>query len=145
MPRKPLLSDPADLSRVAEAVGRAEQGSAGEVRVQLEPRCAGDPLDRARELFAALGMEGTERGTGVLLYAAPEDRKAAVFAGEGLFGAAEPGFWDGVLDALAEGAAAGSLADGLVAALDRIGGLLRARFPAQDGAGNELPDAVEGA
>jgi uncharacterized membrane protein len=137
-----LLPNPSDIDRVAAAITEAERGSLGEVRVQLDACCDGEPLDRARACFFALGMDRTAHGTGVLLYAAVESRKAAVWAGEGLHAAAAPGFWDTVLDALVEGEAKAGLAEGLVSALTRIGALLRERFPGEDSAGNELPDDV---
>lgn len=145
MPLPSFLPGPSDTARVADAISAAERGSLGEVRVQLEARCDGDPLERARAHFAALGMDRTTHGTGVLLYTAVESRQAAVWADTGPYEVAGPAFWDGVLDALVEGEARGGLAEGLVAALGRIGGLLREHFPAEDTAGNELPDEVAGA
>lgn len=125
------------------AIGRAEAGNRGEVQVHLEARYPGDgPLGRAAALFAELGMDATRDGTGVLLYVAVEDRKAAVFAGPGIHAAGEDGFWQSAVEAIAAGFARGDRAGGLVAALDRIGDLLRAEVPGEDAAGDELPDRV---
>jgi uncharacterized membrane protein len=133
---------PGDAERVVAAIGAAERGSRGEVRVHVEERCKGDALERARALFAALGMARTRDATGVLLYVSPGDRKAAVFAGEGVHGAAGEAFWREVIDAVAQGFARGAPVDGLEAALARVGDLLREHAPGADAAGNELPDAV---
>lgn len=128
---------------VVQAITAAEQGNRGEVKVHLEARCrAQQPMERAADLFGELGMQETRDGTGVLLYVAVEDRKAAVYAGPGIHGAAEAGFWQGVVDAVAEGFKAGSPEKGLVDALGRIGDLLRATVPGEDDAGNELADEV---
>ncbi len=133
----------ADDVRVVEAIGRAEKGNRGEVRVHLERKCEPeDPLDRAREVFAALDMYETEEQTGVLLYVALEPRVCCVFAGQGIHGAAKPGFWDDVIDEVAAGFGAGQAAKGLIEALDAIGELLREQVPGEDRAGNELPNAI---
>ena len=129
--------------RLVEAIRRAEQGHRGEVLVHLERRCeGGDALARAARLFDSLGLRRTAADTGVLLYVALEDRKTAVFAGRGVHGAAEPGFWKAVVDTVADGFRRQDAVGGLVAAVERIGGLLLTAAPGEDVAGNELPDRV---
>jgi uncharacterized membrane protein len=139
---KPLITREDD-ARVVDAISRAEQGSRGEVRVHLERKCsAADPMDRARELFAELGMHDTQEGTGVLLYVALDPRVACVYAGEGVHGAAQPGFWDEVVECVATGFGSGRAADGLIQALDKVGDLLRKTVPGDDRHGDELPNVV---
>jgi uncharacterized membrane protein len=133
----------ADDAAIVEAIRRAEQGSRGEVRIHLERRCPeAEPMDRARALFAELGMAETEHATGVLLYVALSPRVACVYAGEGIHGAAAEGFWDEVVDRVGRGFASGGAGAGLVEAIDRIGELLRRAAPGEDRAGNELPDQI---
>ncbi len=140
--RAPRL-DAAGEASVVAAIKRAERGNRGEVRVHLEASApGGDAFGRARALFRALGVHATKGGTGVLLYVAVDDRKAAVFAGPGVHGAQAAGFWQGVTDAVAAGAREGSLARGIVEAVDRVGEALRRAVPGRDRDGNELPDAV---
>lgn len=139
--RRPFTA--AEEARLVAAIGRAEANNRGEVRVHVDPRKQKQaPLERAALLFRALGMDATRADTAVLLYVALADRKAAVYAGKGIHGAAEPGFWQSVIDAVGAGAAKGDLTAGLEAALDRVGALLREHAPGDDEAGNELPDAV---
>jgi uncharacterized membrane protein len=146
--RLPRLAPKCFITRGQEAalvaaIRDAERGNRGEVRVHLERRCpGGNALHRARELFHKLGMPATRDDTGVLLYVAVEDRKAAVFAGAGIHGAAREGFWQQVVDAVAQGYRRGEPVGGLVEALGRIGTLLREHAPGEDMAGNELPDEV---
>jgi uncharacterized membrane protein len=128
---------------VVRAIGEAEKGNRGEVRVHLEARCPEkDPINRAAALFTELGMERTAEATGVLLYVAAQDRRAAVYAGPGIHGAAEKGFWQDAINTVAEGFSAGEPAQGLALALDMIGTLLREKVPGEDRSGNELPDEV---
>ncbi len=148
MPFGPLfgtkLLTATDDARIVAAIARAEKGSRGEVRVHLERRCpSADPLDRARDRFAHLNMHATADATGVLLYVALSPRVACVFAGEGIHGAANEGFWDEVVDRVGRGFAEGRAAEGLIGAIDSIGELLRRAVPDHDDArGNELPDEV---
>lgn len=133
----------ADEARLIRAIQAAEADNRGEVRVHLERRYPGDgPLERAAQLFEHLGLWRTRDGTGVLLYVAVLDHKAAVWAGPGIHGAAEPGFWQDVTAEVAAGFKAGAPVDGLIAALGHIGELLRNQAPGEDTAGNELPDRV---
>jgi uncharacterized membrane protein len=128
---------------LVRAIQAAEEGNRGEVRVHVEPRCPReDPLDRAAELFAELGMSGTAADTGVLLYVATDDHRCAVVAGQGVLGAEDEGFWQGVADAIANGYGRNDPLAGFEMALLRIGELLRRAAPGKDVRGNELPDRV---
>ncbi len=129
-------------ARLIAAIRAAERDNRGEVQVHLEEGCPGEAVDRAAALFAELGLAETRDGTGVLLYLAIRDRKAAVYAGHGVHGAAAPDFWQSVIDRVSEGFAAGDGIAGLEVAIGRIGELLRQAAPGDDEAGNELPDRV---
>ena len=133
---------PQEEARLVEAIRRAEQGNRGEVLVHVERRCVGgNALARAMALFEKL-VRQTAADTGVILYVAVEERKVAVFAGRGVRGAAMPGFWESVVEAVTEGLERGELVSGLEVAVERMGGLLRTVIPGEDVAGNELPDRV---
>lgn len=128
---------------VVEAIGRAEAGNLGEVRVHLERRCKHEEgaLGRAKEKFYELEMCQTEDSTGVLLYVATKDRVTAVYAGPGIHECCAESFWQKVTDRVAEGFGAGEPASGLVDALDEVGELLREHVPGEKEE-NELPDEV---
>ena len=129
--------------RVVAAIKAAEVGHRGEIRVHVETRYTGDgPSARARQLFDALDMNRTTDGTGVLLYVATHDRKAAVWAGPGVYGGADPGFWASAVDAVANGWRDGDPASGLCAAIAQIGALLVEAAAGRDTAGDELPNSV---
>jgi uncharacterized membrane protein len=133
----------AESERLVAAIADAERGNRGEVRVHLEQRCPrGDALERAKRVYAQLGLHQTRDDTAVLLYVALNDRKVAVYAGSGIHGAAEAGFWSIVVDRVAAGFKKGEPVEGLVAALEEIGDLLRTHAAGDDTAGNELSDQV---
>lgn len=141
-PARRFLSRSA-AARVRAAVTRAELGHRAEIQVFLEARFPGDgPITRARDLFHELHLDATREGTGVLLYAAVDDRRAAVWAGPGLHGATAPEFWSVVTEAVAEAAKRGDLEAGLIRALTLLGELARTAAPGADTAGNERPDQV---
>jgi len=131
------------LRRIAWAVAEAERGHRGEIRVHVEPRYLGDgPVSRAAEVYRELGMDRTRGDTAALLYVAIEDRKVAVWHGAGLDGAADPGFWKGVTDAVAAGFREGRPVDGIIGAVGEMGRLMRRAAAGDDLGGNELPNAV---
>lgn len=129
-------------AEIVDAIRRAEQGNRGEVRVHVEGACKGEPLDRAKQLFASMCMDETSGDTGVLLYVAVKSKRAAVWAGRGIHAAAADGVWQEAVDAIADGYRAGNGAAGVRAAVDKIGDLLREHVPGPDRAGNELPNEV---
>jgi uncharacterized membrane protein len=132
-----------DREAIVAGIKDAERGNIGEVRVHIEDACPkGDALARARSLFSELGMQRTRRGTGVLLYVAVKDRKAAVFAGPGIHDTATEGFWRSVVDGVSAGYRKGEPIAGVCRALAEIGELLREHAAGEDVDGNELPDQV---
>ncbi|MCP4132744.1 MAG: hypothetical protein GY754_17395 [bacterium] len=132
-----------EKAAITAAIGDAERGSRGEVRVHIESACPGEnSLDRAQELFLSLGMDKTEEDTGVLLYAAVDNKQAAVYAGSGIYESAEPGFWQEVIDTVTKGFSGGNGSQGIADALAVIGRLLREKVPGEDRAGNELPNEI---
>lgn len=133
----------AERKALQAGIAAAERGHRGEIRVHLEGRYPGDgPLRRAEALFHELGLDRTRDGTGVLLYVAEVDRKAAVFAGPGIYGARAPGFWHDVSSAVARGYADGNRVKGLLRALDMIRDILLETARGDDTAGNEVPNEV---
>jgi uncharacterized membrane protein len=133
----------ADERRIVAAIGAAERAHRGEIQVFVERRYRGaGPIARARELFLELGLERTADGTGVLLYVAADDRRAAVWAGPGVYGAALPDFWREVIAEVARGFAQGAPAAGLERALAKLGAILERAAPGHDVRGDELDNRV---
>ncbi len=133
----------AERRALQDAIAAAERGHRGEIRVHIESRYPGDgPLGRAEALYQELGIGKTRDDTGVLLYIAERDHKAAVFAGSGVYGARKPALWKDIAAAVAEGYAAGDRLSGLVRALAMIGDILRETARGDDTAGDELPNQV---
>ena len=90
--------------------------------------------------FMALGLHRTRDRTGVLLYASVAERRAEVFADDGIYAKAPPEVWGEVVDRLLAGLKRGAPADGFVAAVERTGEILAACLPPRDDDTNELPN-----
>jgi uncharacterized membrane protein len=133
---------PDDLDAVTRAVGEAEAGTSGEIRVHLEARCPGDPMARAVEVFDRLGMGRTALRNGVLIYLAVEDRKLAVIGDAGVHERVPGEYWERLKQALVTELRAGHPRDGLVAAVREVGETLRRHFPRAPDDRNELTDQV---
>ena len=134
--------DAADLDAVARAVAEAESGTAGEIRVHLDARCAGDPIARAVAVFERLGMTRTTQRSGVLVYVAIEDRKLAVIGDRGVHERVGDAYWGALTEALGQHLRAGRVREGLAAAVREVGATLRRHFPSEPDDRNELSDEV---
>ncbi len=142
--RKPLLPDAVQAAMV-EQIRAAEGQTTGEIRVFVEARCAYmEPIDRAKEIFAQLGMEATERRNAVLLYLATKDRQFAIFGDEQIFSlAGGPVFWQEAATGLQHDLRAGDFSGGLCRCIATLGSALARHFPYDPAVTrNELPDEI---
>ena len=133
-----------EQQRIVDAIRQAEQATSGEIRVHVEPHCAGsDPMQRAVEVFARLGMHQTKAHNGVLFYLAHEDRKFAVLGDKGIDARVPGNFWEETKELLRSYFAKGDYAEGLSRGIQRAGQQLKQYFP-YDGATdiNELADDI---
>jgi uncharacterized membrane protein len=127
---------------IRRAIEAAESGTSGEIRIHLDRRCAGDPLDAARAWFDKLGMRATARRNGVLLYLAIADRKFALFGDGAIHGVLAEGTWERLRDAMIAEFAQGRFAEGIVGAIGAIGAALKTHFPHEAGDKDELSDEL---
>jgi uncharacterized membrane protein len=139
-----VLFSPDDLDAIARAVGVAEAATSAELRVHLERRVpAGtDPLVRAREVFAALGMHRTAQRNGVLIYLGVEDHKLAIVGDEGIHAKVGPQYWEHVRDLMLERLRTGAARDAVLAAVGDVGSVLQRYFGQRPDDTNELSNEV---
>src|SRR5664279_676617 len=135
--------DGLDRPAIVEAIARAEAKSVGEIRVHLHHGGVKDARAEAERTFLKLGMDKTIRGTGCLVFIAPESRAFAVIGGTGIHEKVGDGFWVEARDAARDRFAEGKFTEGIVAAVDRLGDALALFFPKTGPRDtNELPDEV---
>jgi len=95
----------------------------------------------ARE-FSARGLTRTRERTGVLIYVAAADHYAEVVADAGIAGRVDEHVWRETITELVEAIRGGRAADGLVAAVNRVGAILAQHAPPRPADADELPNKV---
>ncbi len=131
-----------EKARILGAVRAAELQTSGEIRVHLESTIDGDPLAYATVVFERLGMRQTAAHNGVLIFLAVTSRQFVVLGDEGINAVVPANFWDDVIAEMSNHFHGDRFADGIVAAIHRIGEKLRAYFPYQADDRNELSDEI---
>jgi len=133
-----------DKNLIVQAIVEAEKQTSGEIRVHVEARAGKEPMARAAEVFARLGMDKTQDRNGVLFYLAFKDRKFVVLGDEGIDQKTPDDFWEEIKDLMSTEFQAGRFASGLVTGINKAGEALAECFPYQKGDVNELSDEISG-
>jgi putative membrane protein len=97
---------------------------------------------RARLLFAEHGLHRTRDHTGVLVMVSEEERRVVILGDEAVDRLVGADGWAGIVADLGRAIASGKAPEGLVGAVERVGGVLAEHFPRRADDTNELPDAV---
>ena len=101
---------------------------------------------RVRRQALALFRVGAERRTsgrtGVLIYLSLAERRAEVIADAAIHDRVSEDVWGEAMAVLLDHVRAGRIADGLIAAVERVGVVLAEHTPPVAGDVNELPDRV---
>ncbi len=138
-----ILFSESEQKRVVEAINAAEMATSGEIRVHIEQFCSeSDVLERAKQVFAQLGMHRTELKNGVLFYLATKDRKFAVLGDQGINERVPEDFWNNVRDLMRAHFIKEAFAEGLSKGIEQAGQQLKTYFPRQDNDQNELSDDI---
>jgi len=131
-----------EQQQIVQAIQEAEKETSGEIRLHIEAKCKGDPLDRAKEVFVKLKMHQTALRNGVIVYLAFQDRKFAIWGDKGINEKVPENFWQDVKEVMAEHFRNNQFAEGLIKGITMIGEKLKAFFPYQKDDVNELPDDI---
>lgn len=114
---------------IVEAIKQAETNTSGEIRVHLEDHSDKPPLERAQEVFLALGMDKTAARNGVLFYVGVSDHHFAILGDEGINNVVEQNFWNSTKDLVIEHFKRGENKEGLVQGILKAGQELKRYFP----------------
>jgi putative membrane protein len=98
--------------------------------------------EQAFQEFYANGLQRTPRATGVLVFVSLFERRVVVLADEGIAAQVDPQTWGQVDEVVLAGIRRGSLADGLVEGVARVGEVLAGPFPRGEDDPNEIPDRL---
>lgn len=135
---------PEQEAALVAAIRQAELRTSGEIRVHLEDTCpTPEPLDRAAQVFAELGMHRTAQRNGVLFYLAWQSRQFAVIGDAGINAAVPDDFWETAKESVLQQFRAEKYAAGLEQGIRMVGEQLRRYFPYNAATDkNELDDSI---
>ena len=136
-----------DLNKIAEACGRAEELTTGEVRVSIfskrSRKLKKKTLEEvALDEFYRLGMDKTRDKTGILLMIILAERKFRVLADTGINAKVEQQTWDEIAGKLSTCFRDGNYLDGVTDCVARMGKILAEHFPIKADDTNELSNEV---
>lgn len=98
--------------------------------------------ERALSAFLQAGVTETKGRSGVLIFISEAEHRAVILADRGINELVAPDEWQKDVDTLVHSIRSGQPAEGLIGVVERIGGILRGTFPADETNVNELPNAV---
>jgi uncharacterized membrane protein len=135
------------LARIEGAIRESEKTHDGELRFVVEaglhvlPLVQGiGPRQRARQVFAQLGVWDTEHNSGVLIYVQLVDRRIEIVADRGISARVKQEAWDAICRRMEQSFRAGGFEEGALHGIEAITALLTRHFPASGSNPDELPD-----
>ena len=136
-----------DLHAIAAKIAEVEETTSGEIRVVLRHRRHwGERKLTLHELgvteFHRLGMQNTTDRHGVLIMLLLSERKFQIIADEGIHKKVEDGTWDKIAETISTHFRAGGFLKGLLEAVEDVGEVLSAHFPAGEKGADQLPNDV---
>lgn len=135
------------LQTIAAAVGAAEKGRDGQIRVAIEPALHSRQIlsnmssrKRAVELFSQLRVWDTERNNGILIYLCLADRQVEIVADRGFNHLVGPAEWELLCQKMETEFRKGNFEAGILTGIQAVGQILELHSGPTSGA-NELPDS----
>ncbi|MEZ5742593.1 MAG: TPM domain-containing protein [Sphingomonadaceae bacterium] len=98
--------------------------------------------ERAVRAFRIGAERRTHGRTGILIYLSMREHRAEIVADESIATKVDPEVWGDAMEAMLAELKQGRTADGMIAAVERVGAILAEHFPIEEGDTNELPDRL---
>ena len=136
-----------DLKKISEACGKAEEKTAGEIRVSIfskRPRkLKKKTLENvALDEFYRLGMDKTRDKTGILILIVLAERKFQILADSGINEKVAQSTWDEIAGTLSDHFKKATYLNGVTRCVSEIGAILAEHFPIKADDTNELSNEV---
>lgn len=114
------------------------------LRLWLVPKRIKAARARARAVTCfKVGAERRTHGrTGILIYLSMREHRAEIVADQAIASRVSPEVWGEAMAAMLVHIRDGRIADGMVAAVEKVGAVLAEHFPRADDDTNELPDRL---
>lgn len=113
---------------IARAIRTAEDGTTGRIAVREIYDADVDAFERAKAEFEKIGLHRWVGANGALILVAPKARRFAVIGDRALHARVGDAFWNDIVAESRTHFAGGAIADGVIAAVERIGEALQAHF-----------------
>ncbi len=133
------------LTAIEQEIRAAEGRHNGELRFAIETALDGPalwhdlaPRQRAREIFARLGVWDTARRNGVLIYLLLADRDVEIVADRGFDALVNPAEWEGACRLMETHFQARRYKEGALAGIHAVSALIERHFPPEPRDLNEL-------
>jgi len=97
---------------------------------------------RAVTCFKVGAERRTHGRTGILIYLSLAEHRAEIVADEAIAGKVDAAVWGDAMQAMLAHIRDGRIADGMIAAVDKVGAVLAEHFPRAENDTNELPDRL---
>ena len=129
----------------SEAVAKARPASreirfAAEAALDTRALLAASPRASGRSIVLRLRIWDTEENNGVLIYLLLADRDVEIVADRGISAKVPSGEWEQICHRMEAAFARGEFAQGVLAGIAEVSGLLARYYPPRLGDRNELPD-----
>lgn len=98
--------------------------------------------ERAVSFFKAGAERRTHGRTGILIYLSMREHRAEIVADEAIASRVDAEIWGDAMQAMLAEIKQGKVADGMCAAVERVGKVLAEHFPRAEDDQNELPDRL---
>jgi len=108
----------------------------------LPPIKTSRSLARAVSLFKVGAERRTHGRTGILIYLSMREHRAQIIADEAIASKVPPETWGEAMAAMLVHIKEGRRADGMIAAVEKVGAVLAEHFPRHEDDVNELPDRL---
>jgi uncharacterized membrane protein len=133
------------LAKIEQAIKASERAHRGEIRFSLEGALHVQALrlstrQRARQVFAELGVWDTAENSGVLIYVQLVDRRIEIVADRGIAAKVAQAEWDAICRAMERSFRQNQYEAGALEAIQAVTAILARHFPAGALNPNELPD-----
>lgn len=129
-------------NKIVEAIRNAELLTSGEIRVYIAKHCKENAIEKATLIFQDLKMHETKLRNAVLIFICPNDKKVAIIGDSGINNIIENDFWDNTLNELITFCSKDLITEGICKAVDKVGGLIKQKYPYREGDINELDNEI---
>lgn len=117
-----------ERDEIAKAIAAAEGGTTGRIAVREIPDRSIDAFERAKREFGRIGLQRHEHANAALILVAPKARRFAIVGDRALHDRVGDAFWTDLVKESQPFFARGETQAGILYAVARLGGALRAHF-----------------